>query len=180
VTERQGEQGLEFRAVPIDSEPARMLLSMAEVPDSERLLPSDENPPDEDFTSDNDGVFLIAYVNGRPTGCGGYRVYPGDQAGDTAEIARMYVHPGSRHTGLGRAILAELERWAADDGFREVVLRARYAQAAARALVAVSGYHQGEPTNGQSGHLYGKSLRGTEDSKQSEGADAGPAEHPEA
>lgn len=180
MTEQLGEQGVEFRAVPIDSEPARLLLSMADVPDSEKLLPSDENAPDEDFMADNDGVFLIAYVNGRPTGCGGYRVYPGDRAGNTAEIARMYVHPGSRHTGLGRAILSELERWAADDGFHEVVLRARYAQSAARALVAVSGYRQGDPSPGQSGHLYGKSLRGTEDSKQSEGADTGPAEHPEA
>ncbi|MEV5544203.1 GNAT family N-acetyltransferase [Saccharopolyspora shandongensis] len=56
------------------------------------------------------GVFLIAYLQSVPVGCGGIRTLdPG-----VAEVRKMFVHPAQRGTGIGRIILAKLEEFAAD------------------------------------------------------------------
>jgi GNAT superfamily N-acetyltransferase len=50
------------------------------------------------------GTWIVAYLDGRPVGCGGL------QALDTesAEIRRIFLDPSARGRGIGRAILAEL------------------------------------------------------------------------
>lgn len=166
-----GAAHVDFQAASLDSEHARPLLAMAEAADPRAAaLRSDEA---EDFAVDNDGAFLVAYVNGQPAGCGGFRVLPGDPSGDTVEIALMYVRPGSRRTGLARAILRQLERWAAHDGFRYAVLWVSAEQPSAQALVEVTGYRR-EPgqDGGRSGHGYGKSLRRPQDCDVGSGSEA--------
>src|SRR5262249_4163748 len=55
---------------------------------------------DEDEVGPGRGVFLVAYRDGEPTGCGAVRKL--DAA--TAELKRMYVAPVARGLGIGRQI----------------------------------------------------------------------------
>lgn len=64
------------------------------------------------------GVFLVARSQERPVGCGGVHALDAD----TAEIKRMWVDPTARRLGIGRSLLAALERSAAQLGARTVRL----------------------------------------------------------
>ncbi|HEX3385659.1 MAG TPA: GNAT family N-acetyltransferase [Mucilaginibacter sp.] len=60
---------------------------------------------------------VIGYVNDVPVGCGcfqkaNYKI---------AEIKRVFVKPSERRTGIGSAIMDELEIWAKEEGYNEVV-----------------------------------------------------------
>jgi GNAT superfamily N-acetyltransferase len=152
---------IEFLPQSPHSEHATLLLAMAS--SSGRDMTS---LPLEDFDEDNDGVFLVAYVNGQPTGCSGYRLSPADPSGDTAEFALMYVRPGSRSSGLVRSIMLELERLAVHDGFRRAVVRVADDQLVARALVEITGYRRElSLDDGRTGPIYGKPLLSEEDSQ---------------
>ena len=52
----------------------------------------------------------------------------------------MYVLPGERRRGAAKAILANLENHAAEQGFRKVVLETGYRQDAAMRLYEAAGY----------------------------------------
>jgi GNAT superfamily N-acetyltransferase len=64
------------------------------------------------------GEFLIAEIGGHLVGMGGIR--PTDEA--RAEVKRLRVHPAVRRQGVGRALMAALERRAAELGKRELHL----------------------------------------------------------
>lgn len=64
------------------------------------------------------GVLLLARVDGEPAGLGGVRHLDTD----VAEVKSMFVAPAHRGIGLGRRILVELERIAAEHGCRAVRL----------------------------------------------------------
>jgi GNAT superfamily N-acetyltransferase len=81
------------------------------------------------------GMFLVAYVDGMPAACGGWRAHETD-----VELKRMYVSPAFRGRGLARAVLAELERTAVEAGFRRVILETGQRQPEAIALYASAGY----------------------------------------
>jgi ribosomal protein S18 acetylase RimI-like enzyme len=69
------------------------------------------------------GVFVVAYRDGQPCGCGAVR--PLDEAGsaDVCEIKRMYARfPGA---GIGSLILQKLEQHAVAMGYREAWLETR-------------------------------------------------------
>lgn len=60
---------------------------------------------------------VIGYVNDEPAGCGcfqkaNYKV---------AEIKRVYVKPSERKLGIATAIINELEVWAKEEGYTEVI-----------------------------------------------------------
>ena len=65
-----------------------------------------------------DGAFLVAYLDDVAVGCGAVRRL--DQT--TAELKRMYVDPSVRGRGIGRALVAALEREAKIIGATRVVL----------------------------------------------------------
>jgi DNA-binding MarR family transcriptional regulator/RimJ/RimL family protein N-acetyltransferase len=65
-----------------------------------------------------DGVFLLARNDGDAVACGGLTRHDPT----TAEVKRMWVDPGWRRYGLGRRMLAALEQWARERGYRRVVL----------------------------------------------------------
>jgi len=67
---------------------------------------------------DGQGLFLVARVDGRATGCGAVRRL--DES--TAEIKRMYVEPAFRGKGIARLILEQLESAARNLGVRRLVL----------------------------------------------------------
>jgi GNAT superfamily N-acetyltransferase len=85
------------------------------------------------------GLFLIAYLDGRAVGCGGWRVHDGPE-GPEAELKRMYVAPVARGRGVARAVLAELERTAFEAGYHRMVLETGGKQPEALALYESAGY----------------------------------------
>jgi GNAT superfamily N-acetyltransferase len=95
----------------------------------------DSTPVDPAEFAPPDGLFLVAYVDGTPAACGGWRAH-----GTDAELKRMYVAPAFRGRGLARAVLAELERTAGEAGFRRVILESGQRQPEALALYRSSGY----------------------------------------
>ena len=85
-----------------------------------------------------DGILLIARVDGAAAGLGGLRHLDTD----VAEVKTMYVDPGFRGLGLGRRILAELERIAATRGCDRTRLDTSDYLAAAIALYRAAGYRE--------------------------------------
>ncbi len=79
---------------------------------------------------------VVAYVEGRPVGCGAHR--PVDD--HASEIKRMYVDPELRGSGIGKAILAELESWVSEQGFAKAVLETSKRLDTAVGLYAKAGY----------------------------------------
>jgi putative acetyltransferase len=94
--------------------------------------------------------FVIAYVLGRPVGCGAFVLQPEG----LAEVKRMFVHPGHRRTGVGRRILHALERRAAAAGAGTIILETGLKQPEALALYESAGYTQTEPFGEYIGNPY--------------------------
>ena len=70
------------------------------------LAPQDMAPPR--------GLLLLARLDGEPVGCG----VLWHHGGGVADAKRMWVAPRARGLGLGRRLLAELERHAREAGVR--------------------------------------------------------------
>lgn len=94
-------------------------------------------PPEENFFElPIADVFLIARLDGDPVGCGAIRFLDPT----TAEVKRMYVAPSARGTGVGRAILSELELFAVGRGASRLVLETGVHQPAAIAMYERAGF----------------------------------------
>jgi GNAT superfamily N-acetyltransferase len=139
---------MEVRLVRADAEAARLLMAeyMEEI---ERRLgaPFDRarypGPTAAELEPPR-GMLLVAFDGDDPVACGAVRLIgPG-----TAEIKRMYVAPRARGRGLGRTLLAELERGAAELGCRTVRLDTMAAMAEAGALYRSAGYEPIADYNG--------------------------------
>lgn len=81
---------------------------------------------------------VVAYKDGKPAGCGAIKRY--DDI--TAEIKRMYVHPGFRKLGIAKAILTELDAWAKELNYSFCILETGIKQPEAIALYTGAGYRQ--------------------------------------
>ncbi len=79
---------------------------------------------------------VIAYRDDVPAGCGCFKKI--DE--QTVEIKRMFVKAGERQHGVASAILNELEVWAKEDGFSDVILETAYKQHEAIAFYLRQGY----------------------------------------
>ena len=79
---------------------------------------------------------VVAYADDEPVGCGAFKEY----APDSVEIKRMFVQPAHRQRGVARAVLAELETWAAELGYANCVLETGKRQPEAIALYQRSDY----------------------------------------
>jgi ribosomal protein S18 acetylase RimI-like enzyme len=152
--------GIEFRVLDYGEAHQTVLLPMVEQAGEELPGHPDLKPPGgPELEAAERGAFVVAYVAGRPAASGGYRTFSADPSGDTAELVRMYVHPGARRSGVGRALLGELEALARDDDYRYVVLQVGVEQRAAQALYEITGYRRlpGEPA-GEGLRSYRKEL----------------------
>jgi GNAT superfamily N-acetyltransferase len=84
------------------------------------------------------GAFAVVYSRGDPVGCGGYRWF--DRVVGTIEVKKIYVVPGARSHGAGRALLSWLERHALAAGARRAILETGVRNTAALRLFTVAGY----------------------------------------
>ncbi|HEV7804797.1 MAG TPA: GNAT family N-acetyltransferase [Solirubrobacteraceae bacterium] len=105
---------------------------------AETVIPAHVFASEDDFGGDG-AAWLVAFdATGAPLGCGGLRVLqPG-----VGEIKRMFVSARARGTGLGRRLLRELERRAAQAGMSRVRLLTTELLRESRALYAAEGYHE--------------------------------------
>jgi GNAT superfamily N-acetyltransferase len=82
------------------------------------------------------GVFLVAYRDDEPVGCGGLKLH-GD---DPAEVKRVWVAPEARGLGLARQLMAELEDRARAAGAPAVQLDTNRTLTEAIAMYRALGY----------------------------------------
>jgi GNAT superfamily N-acetyltransferase len=100
----------------------------------------DGTPVDPAQFEPPDGTFLVAWLDGRPAGCGGWRTWHGDP--DVAEIKRMYTVPEARGRGVATALLRALEDSARRAGRTRAVLETGDRQPEAIALYQKAGYQR--------------------------------------
>ena len=136
-----------LRVVDAGSEPARWAMTEYFTELAVRF-PAGFEPGDaldEAVTSFNPprGVFVLAFVENEPAGCGGAQFL--DE--DTAEVKRMWVSPGHRGLGLGRQLLAHLEGEARRAGRRRIVLDTNASLTEAINLYRSYGYAPTDPYN---------------------------------
>jgi DNA-binding MarR family transcriptional regulator/GNAT superfamily N-acetyltransferase len=82
------------------------------------------------------GALILARLEGRPVGCGAIKFHEGAPA----ELKRMWVAPEARGLGLGRRLLAELERLGSDRGATALRLETNAGLREAIALYRDSGF----------------------------------------
>ncbi|WP_010204172.1 GNAT family N-acetyltransferase [Salinibacterium sp. PAMC 21357] len=139
---------LELRSVPFEHADSVMLRSAQRAELTARYGTEDSEPGVKP-NADSVVVFLIAYADGIPAGCGGLRQVDDE----TFEIKRMYVTPAQRGTGIAIAVLKGLEEWARAQSATTLALETGDAQPDAMRFyeregytrVENFGYYAGEP-----------------------------------
>jgi GNAT superfamily N-acetyltransferase len=105
--------------------------------------PTASLPADDDEMRPPFGVFLVATLNGEPVGCGALKFH--DDA--PTELKRMWVATRARGLGVGRRLLAELERRAAEQGSSAIRLETNRTLTEAVTLYRSAGYEEVDPFN---------------------------------
>lgn len=100
---------------------------------SQSVEPSELGPPT--------GVWLVAYLDRRPVGCGGLQALDSE----TAEVRRIFLDASTRGRGVGRALLRELEAHARRLGYKRVRLTTGDRQPEALGLFRSAGYREIPP-----------------------------------
>ena len=111
--------GLRLVAVGYGHPDATRLIETVQAEYVVRYGSPDESPVDPLMFDPPHGTFLVGYVGEVPVTTGAWRRRTDLEAFGTtvvAEIKRMYVVPAARGAGHARAVLAELERTAAEAG----------------------------------------------------------------
>lgn len=86
-------------------------------------------------------TFVVAYVQGKPAGCGGLRPLDYlEQGAGAMELKRFYVDPNFRKLGIANQMLLLLEEKATEAGYREIRLETGIKQPEAIALYVKHGY----------------------------------------
>jgi len=141
----------DFRETAVDSPDAQTLLTEY-FTGREKSFPSAQgsyqvNLPDPAVFRGDRGLFLIVADGDELLGCGGIRRIDDGPLGARWEIKHLYVREAARGRRLGRGILEELERRAAEHGAAELVLDTNDSLEAAGGLYRSSGYVTVEPYN---------------------------------
>jgi GNAT superfamily N-acetyltransferase len=87
------------------------------------------------LASMNDLVYLAAWFNGEPVGCGFVHPWPPEHA-----EAHFVVVPGARRRGVGSALFGEVSEWARTAGKQELEGEVREDDAESRAYFERRGY----------------------------------------
>ncbi len=131
---------LAITAEPFDSQDARRLVAALDAALAELYPAAQRFGPNlkAEHLEDGRGTFLVARDGDRAVGCGAIRLLDPT----TAEVKRMFVEPGQRGQGVGRAVLASLEAAAAQLGVKRLVLETGVYQDAAISLYRRAGFTQ--------------------------------------
>ena len=81
-------------------------------------------------------TIVLAYINDEPVGCGCFKTFDNN----SVEVKRMFVETTLQGKGIGKAILKELEKWAAEIGYHSMVLETGTRQPEAIHLYQKLGY----------------------------------------
>ncbi len=100
--------------------------------------PSTSRPATDAEMTPPAGYFVVAWLGGRPVGCGALR-RPGSGIG---EIKRMWTAPAARGLGIARKILQWLEARARETGIGKLRLDTNRALQEAHALYRQEGYRE--------------------------------------
>ncbi|PZX60355.1 acetyltransferase (GNAT) family protein [Algoriphagus ratkowskyi] len=79
---------------------------------------------------------VVCYESGIPIACGAIKQFDAD----SMEVKRMFTKPEARGKGLASQVLAELEKWAAELGYKSCVLETGKRQVEAVALYKKQDY----------------------------------------
>lgn len=103
------------------------------------------------------GLFVVAFLHAEPIGSGALKFH----GRRPAELKRMWVAPQARGLGLGRRLLAELERLALEHGVRTLRLETNKSLVEAIALYRSSGWREVDAFNDEryAHHWFEKRLR---------------------
>jgi ribosomal protein S18 acetylase RimI-like enzyme len=105
--------------------------------------PALSNPIHDEELVPPAGVFLLATLNAEPVSCGAVKLHHDGPA----EIKRLWVADTVRGLGIGRRMLSELERYAAERGWPAVRLDTNRNLTEAIAMYHSAGYREIEPYN---------------------------------
>jgi GNAT superfamily N-acetyltransferase len=105
--------------------------------------PATSRLPDPAEMRPPSGVFVIAVRDGEPVGCGGLKLHDDEPA----ELKRMWVAASARGLGVGRQLLADLERRARELGSCALRLDTNRTLREAIAMYRSSGYHEVDAFN---------------------------------
>jgi DNA-binding MarR family transcriptional regulator/N-acetylglutamate synthase-like GNAT family acetyltransferase len=105
--------------------------------------PNNSRPADRDEMRPPAGVFVVATLRDEPIGCGALKFH-GDEP---TELKRMWVAPTARGLGVGRRLLHDLERRAAEHGSNTIRLDTNKTLAEAVAMYRSAGYREVEAFN---------------------------------
>ncbi|WP_234971311.1 GNAT family N-acetyltransferase [Jatrophihabitans endophyticus] len=114
--------------VRLVAEVQQLYVEMYGGPDAAAVVDDEFSPPQ--------GLMLVGLLEDVAVAMGGWRRLPDG----SAEIKRMYVSVAAQRRGLGRLVLAEVERTAAAAGVEQLVLNTGPHQHAAIALYEAEGY----------------------------------------
>lgn len=92
--------------------------------------------PAELFSAEQGGAFVLLLRSGEAIAGGGFK----RENDTTAEIKRVWTHPGFRRQGLAKRVMAQLERVAEHRGYTRVELTTGARQPEAVALYLGLGY----------------------------------------
>jgi GNAT superfamily N-acetyltransferase len=155
---------LEIRRVGYGHPDALLLIEAVQAEYVVRYGGPDRTPLDPLMFEPPAGSFFVGYLGDVPVATGAWRRSGVEALGTaaTAEVKRMYVAPTARGRGIARAMLAHLERTAAESGAEVLVLETGLKQPEAIALYESSGYrpvpqfgfHRDSPTS----RCYGRRL----------------------
>ncbi|MEV6912547.1 GNAT family N-acetyltransferase [Amycolatopsis sp. NPDC051071] len=135
---------MDIRVVPYDHPDAAKMMVEVQLELAARYGGEDATPMDPAQFAWPRGLFLVGYLDDVPVACGAWRSHEGPDPllpGD-AEIKRMFVMASARGRGFARAILADLERTAAEAGRLRMVLETGDKQPEAIALYLSAGYRE--------------------------------------
>lgn len=150
---------LEIRPSRFGAPVAQRMVAAAQQDLTQRYGSQDSSQVESIQFDPPEGIFLVAWLDGQPVGCAGWRTIAhfaegpeggspedgsaeGDPAEGVAELKRMYVHPDARNTGVATALLRELENSARASGMRRMILETGTKQPEAIALYSKRGYER--------------------------------------
>ena len=131
---------IEIRPLGYADPVARALVADAMADLAGRYGDGDATPVDPAQFDPPGGAFLVAYLDGEPVGCGGWRSH--GEGGEVAELKRMYTAPAVRGRGVARRLLAAVEESARSHGRRRLILECGDRQPEAVALYTRCGYER--------------------------------------